>query len=245
MKLKLWAQMTWEKIDGLNKENTLVILPLGSVEQHGERLPVITDTMFANHWAKQVAEKIENSIILPSLNFGMSWHHTAFPGTISLDRATYLQVVRNILESIVKPGFKKILIVNGHGGNQKWIKEAIAEIQETHPGVVISNPVVEIFQDEKFREFLTNFNEDTVHAGAIEVSMYANIAPNNLRSATAVTDSPQGAKFGEGTDSPTLWRIMFPRGQKGDQNICLPDIGKQMNEFVLQKLLETAEQMME
>ena len=104
--MKLWAQMTWEEIEGLNKENALVILPLGSVQQHGQRLPVITDTMFANHWAKQVAERIENSVLLPSQNYGMSWYHTAFPGTISLDPVTYVQVIRDILKSIIKSGFR-------------------------------------------------------------------------------------------------------------------------------------------
>ena len=240
--MKLWAQMTWEEIEGLNKENTLVILPLGSVEQHGQRLPVITDTMFANHWAKQVAERIENSVLLPSQNYGMSWHHTAFPGTISLDPVTYVQIIRDILKSITKHGFQKILIVNAHGGNQKWIEQAIVEIQESYPDATILNPVIELFRDSKFREFLSNFNEDTIHAGGMEVSMYASITPN-LRPETVVTNVPTGTKFGEGTNSPSAWKEKFPKGQKGDQRVCLIDVGKGMNEFILQKLLETVKKL--
>jgi len=242
--MKLWAQMTWEEIKGLNKE-TLVILPLGSVEQHGQRLPVITDTLFANHWAKQVAERIENSVLLPSQNYGMSWHHTAFPGTISLDPATYVQVIRDILKSIIKHGFQKILIVNAHGGNQKWIEQAVTEIRETYPGVTISNPVIEVFLDNEFKKLLSNLSdEDPIHAGAMEVSMYATIAPDGLSPATVVTDIPSGTKFGEGTNSPSQWKEKFPKGQKGNQRICSIDAGKEMNEFALQKLLETAKQMM-
>ena len=242
--MKLWAQMTWEEIDGLDKENTLVILPFGSIEQHGQRLPLITDTMFANHWAKQVAERIENSVLLPSQNYGMSWHHTAFPGTISLDPTTYVQVIRNILESITKCGFQKILIVNGHGGNQKWIEQVITETQEKYPDTTISNPVIKLFRDSEFRKFLRHFNEDTIHAGAMETSMYAAIAPD-LRPETVVTNVPTGAKFGEGTNSPNEWKKKFPTGQKGEQRLYSIIMGREMNEFVLQKLLETAKQMME
>lgn len=241
--MKLWAQMTWEEIDALDKRNTLLILPLGSIEQHGQRLPLITDTTLANHWAKQVAERIENSILLPSQNYGMSWHHTAFPGTISLDPTTYVRVMRNILESITEYGFQKILIVNGHGGNQKWIEQVITEIQESYPDATISNPGIKLFWSSEFKKFLRHFNEDTIHAGAMETSMYAAIAPD-LRPETVVTNVPKGTKFGEGTNSPDVWKKKFPKGQKGDQRLCLIDVGKEMNEFVLQKLLETAKKLM-
>lgn len=240
--MKLWAKMTWEEIERLSKKNTLVILPLGSVEQHGQRLPVITDILFANHWAKQVAERIENSVLLPSQNYGMSWHHTAFSGTISINTSVYALLIREILESVLEHGFRKILIVNGHGGNHDPIERAIAEIQENYPDAEIQNPMMDIVKEI---DASIECDENFVHAGSVEVSTLYAIAPKILRDSSVVTNVPLEAKFGQGTKSPTDWEKRFPKGQKGNQKNCSAQLGEQVHAFVIKRLLETAKQIME
>lgn len=242
--MKKWAEMTWKEIDQLDR-NTLLILPVGSTEQHGERLPVETDALFAEYWAKKTAEEIPDSILLPTLNYGMSWHHTAFPGTISLDGPVYALVIRNILESVARAGFHKVLIANGHGGNHKWIEQAIAEVREIYPDMVFSNPVIELIRDNDFKKIADSFGEDIVHAGAMEVSQIAAIEPEKVRRSSVVTNVPTGAKWGEGTNSPSEWKQKFPMGQKGDQRNCQVDKGEVLNKFIVLKLLEIAKKMME
>ena len=241
--MKIWAEMTWKEIWGLGKD-VLLILPVGSTEQHGERLPVGTDALFANYLAWRIAEEIPNSVLLPCLNYGMSWHHTAFPGTVSISGPVYTLVIADMLESLVKHGFSKILVVNGHGGNHDWIERAIAYVSENHPETSLANPTMNILKGGDFVQMTKALtDEDIVHAGAMETSMLAAIEPGKMKPASLVGAIPTEAKFGEGTSSPSEWKRKFPRGQKGDQTKADPEIGRQMIDFIFAKLLEAARKM--
>src|SRR5690606_35734622 len=102
----------------LTKNNDKVaILPLGPIEQHGPHLPVGTDTHIVTVLSTAIEERLSNDILLcPSLAFGSSHHHIDFGGTISISPTLYTALIVELVESLLKCGFQKIVLLNGHGG---------------------------------------------------------------------------------------------------------------------------------
>ena len=112
-----WEEMTSPEISALDRERIVVILPVGSVEQHGNHMPVGTDTLLAQAVSLAAAEADSEISVMPPPWYGFSAHHMRFPGSITLSAETLMAVVDDIVTSLVKHGFRRILIVNGHGGN--------------------------------------------------------------------------------------------------------------------------------
>lgn len=242
------ADMTWEQVASLveaNPTKMLAILPLGSTEQHGQRLPLGTDHFVAEYLASEVARRIPTSILLPTLTYGMSWHHTAFPGTISIAEDIYEIVVGEVLRSIIRTGFRRILIVNAHGGNEKSIGKAIANVKDESPEVSIINPLIrfhkEIFESGGWERKL---GEKMVHAGRLELAMLAAVCPEKVKNSSVVTDVPEGAVRGQGTGSPEQWKELFPRGQKGDQREVKRQIGERFISALVDVLTCCAQDML-
>ncbi len=116
-----WARLTGPDIRAVAaRPDALAVLPIGSLEQHGPHLPVITDTASASAAAIRAARRVADEmpvLVLPGLWTGMSEHHLPFGGTISLDFDELRGVLRGIVRSLRAIGFARLLIVNGHGGN--------------------------------------------------------------------------------------------------------------------------------
>ncbi len=114
-----WERMTAPELKALAVRDALVVLPIGSLEQHGPHLPVWTDSLCAHEIALRGAAAAGDLpvAVLPPMWMGLSEHHLPFGGTITLDHATFHAVLRCVVRSILADGFKKLLIVNGHGGN--------------------------------------------------------------------------------------------------------------------------------
>ena len=110
------SDMNWEQVEAWLKENDLAILPLGSTEQHAG-LSLSVDSILAEKIALDAAEPL-GVPVFPVMPYGLAPYFLGYPGTISLQIETYIRVVRDILDCLYRHGFRRILIVNGHGGNQ-------------------------------------------------------------------------------------------------------------------------------
>lgn len=113
----------------------IAVLPLAAVEQHGDHLPVVTDTAIANELARRVEEALPDQVaMLPTLWCGSSHHHMGFPGTLSLRSETYVHVLVDLVESLMQTGFRRIFLLNCHGGNQTPFAEALYRLNLKHQG---------------------------------------------------------------------------------------------------------------
>src|SRR3989344_3354544 len=106
-------EMSWKEVEEYLKTSDIVIIPIGSTEQHGPGLPLGLDSYVAISLAEDVAKQT-NTILTPPIWFGDSPHHLAFPGTISIKTETMTEYVKDVIRSLAKHGFKKIVIINGH-----------------------------------------------------------------------------------------------------------------------------------
>jgi creatinine amidohydrolase len=109
------AEMNWLQVEDYLKHDDRAVIPLGSTEQHAY-LSLSTDSILAERVAVEAAEPI-GVVVFPIVSYGITPYFMAYPGTVSLRVNTYLQVIQDILESLTQHGFKRIVIVNGHGGN--------------------------------------------------------------------------------------------------------------------------------
>lgn len=128
------ADMNWMQVEKSVQQDGRAVVPLGSTEQHGY-LRLTVDAILAERVACEAAEPL-GVPVFPALSYGITPYFRAYPGTISLRVETYQQILADILESLAGTGFKRILFVNGHGGNtpagailQEWMNE--------HPGITV------------------------------------------------------------------------------------------------------------
>lgn len=128
--------LTREDISDLAARGYAVVVPLAATEQHGPHLPVYTDTLICEHIALQAGERAASQVpllVAPVLPVGCSQHHLSFGGTLSFTSATYLSVLRDLGESLVADGFRKIIFLNGHGGNDPIMLQAANDLAVRHP----------------------------------------------------------------------------------------------------------------
>ncbi|MCW2984501.1 MAG: creatininase family protein, partial [Conexibacter sp.] len=125
--MRLW-DATWMQVEEYLEHDDRVVVPLGSTEQHGY-LSLGVDAILCELAAAQAAGP-DGVPVLPALPFGLTPTFTAYPGTISLRISTYLALVRDVLDALRGQGFRRILLVNGHGGNtpaanlaQEWVAD--------------------------------------------------------------------------------------------------------------------------
>jgi creatinine amidohydrolase len=126
-----YGEQKWTTIP--DHRNKVVVLPLGSLEQHGRHLPLLTDTMICQEIIRRAAETLgSDALFLPMVWVGVSEHHRGFPGTVSVTPRTYVHMLSDILESLIGSGFKRILLLNAHGGNSTPGQMAVYEVQMHH-----------------------------------------------------------------------------------------------------------------
>ncbi|CAN1488882.1 actino_creatin, creatinine amidohydrolase family protein, mycofactocin system [Rhabdaerophilaceae bacterium] len=111
----LISAMNWMQVEAQAKRDDRAVLPIGSIEQHAY-LSLAVDAILAGKMAEDAAEP-EGLPVFPTLNYGLTPNFVAYPGTISLKLSTLIAVLGDVLDGIRRSGFKRILIVNGHGGN--------------------------------------------------------------------------------------------------------------------------------
>lgn len=130
----LLTDMNWPELERRLKETDMVIVPVGSTEQHGPILPLKTDAFIVNEIARRAAEAVETdvkAVVAPSVPFGYSPGWLEWPGTISLRGETFRNLIIDMIESLRHHGFRKIVILNGHGTNPPLLWQIMNETNRT------------------------------------------------------------------------------------------------------------------
>lgn len=128
----LLQDMTWPAVARLPKD-TPIILPVAALEQHGHHLPLFTDSMLLGEIVRRSERELaDRALFAPVTWLGNSHHHLDFAGTLSCPPRTYIEVLVGLLENVIHHGFRRILVLNGHGGNDVPGKQATFEVRQTH-----------------------------------------------------------------------------------------------------------------
>lgn len=122
-------KLTRPEVEEYLNENDVVLLPVGSTEQHGKHMAIDTDAYTAHEISLRVAEKT-GVLVAPTVSYGYSPHHMNFKGSVTLTFQTLVNVLKEVCESLIHHGFNKIVVMNAHGGNTNPIRQALKEIQD-------------------------------------------------------------------------------------------------------------------
>jgi creatinine amidohydrolase len=200
-------EMTWTDVQEYLKTNDMVIIPIGSTEQHGPHLPLGTDSFIATDIAKMISART-GVVVAPVILAGYSVYHSGFPGSLSLKPETMEQVLFETAEMLIKYGFHRIMFWNGHGGNAIVQSKVIHRINHNTEAIAMALGDYVSLDPEPQEDWFDQ------HAGIQETSIMLYIEPDLVRLDRAekpkIHLSPQAQKYLlRGRENPELMGIFW------------------------------------
>lgn len=184
-----WQRMRRDEIAAMRDRDAVVILPLGSIEQHGRHLPVDTDIFAAQTVALAAARALAPDVpvlVAPPVWTGVSPHHMHFTGTLTLSVDTFAQVIREIVTCIWQHGFRHVLLLNGHGGNDQTMKAATMKLGAE--GIEVAAVTYWDLAAAEMAEIVEGERKNVGHACEIETSLLLHLRAETVDMSTAVKD---------------------------------------------------------
>jgi creatinine amidohydrolase len=226
------------------KEGKVVIFPIGSVEEHGNHLPLGTDSVQPEYIATEVAKRT-GCLIAPPFRYGICNATRNFAGTITIQFDTLYKLALDVLSELVRNGFNRIIVMSGHAGNSHMValrlaaQEIVAKNDETPRSEKVR---IMVLSDFDFAEELASELADPKdgHAGTIETARMMAIRPDLIK-AEGKADVWRIPRF-EVLAHPELF---FPSGVNGDPTAASAGKGQKINEYIIsevEKLVKTLEQ---
>lgn len=193
---RYFPYLTWQEIEQMeDKENTVIIQPIGAIEQHGLHLPIIVDSAISMGVLGKALTKLGTNTpayALPCLYYGKSNEHWHFPGTITLTAETLLSLIWEIADSIYRSGFRKLVLMNSHGGQPQIMEIAARDIHQKYQDFAVF-PLFTWRVPNIAAELLTEQElEYGIHAGDAETSIMLSLLPKQIQMDKAVKEYPSG-----------------------------------------------------
>jgi creatinine amidohydrolase len=234
-------QLTWPEVKAeIEGGRDTVVVAFGATEQHGPHLPLATDALIGDHLARRVADELD-ALVAPTVRVGCSEHHLAFPGTLSVSEETFHAVVADLVRSLARGGFRRVVLLPTHGGNFGPLARALEKLGPveglevralTDLGALLA--IAQLGLDEHG----VPMSEGGLHAGEWETSMVMSIHPDLVHlergqaGYTGDMEAAVGAIFGSGVHS------VAANGVIGDPAQASPDHGARYWEKVTAITLE-------
>jgi creatinine amidohydrolase len=207
-----YEKLTWEEVNDAVDAGKIAVIPTGAVEQHGPHLPLDVDMLISTRVALEAGRRLaEKVVVLPSVSYGYTGHVMDFPGTINIHYTHFIEHVLDICKSLAYHGFKKILLLNGHGSNMPNLDLVARRCNlETDAQCAMTAWWLMLTVDP---EFLPNWREShcpggCAHAGELETSVYLHLAPEDVR----MDKIRSGAISYNQEESPFRYTDLFSQG---------------------------------
>lgn len=235
---RFFPYLTWSEIDAMpHKEDVVILQPMGAIEQHGPHLPLVVDSAICVEVLGKALEQLDANVLaycLPPLYYGKSNEHCHFPGTITLSAQTLLMVLQDVATSIYQAGFRKLVLVNAHGGQPQVLEIAARDLHQAYPDLMVF-PLFVWAVPNCAGELLTAQElELGIHAGDAETSLMLALMPDQVRLDQARTEFPQDLPKAswltmEGA-LPFAWltRDLSVSGVLGDPTVATAEKGEQL-----------------
>ena len=234
------AYLTWTDIRDLSdKENTVILQPIGAIEQHGPHLPLAVDAAICTGILGAALKRVPKEIpcyCLPPLYYGKSNEHIRYPGTVTLSAETLLRVLGEVADSVQRMGFRKLAFVNAHGGQPQVVEIAARDAHERHPELSVFPLFIWRVQQKRGELLSAREREFGIHAGTAETSVLLKLLPEQVHKDRLVCEYPKGLPE-RGMISmegalPFAWLTheLTESGALGDATAATEAIGEQLIE---------------
>jgi len=231
--------LSWTEIAALPaKEDTVIVLPVGAIEQHGPHLPCAVDSLISAGVLGRALAKLPAEVSaygLAPITYGKSDEHLHFPGTMTLTGPTLLAVVTEIGESVYRAGFRKLLLANGHSGQPQVLEMAARELRLRHGDFVVVPFHVSRLPNASGRFISDQEKKLAMHAGHSETALILALAPDTVHMDRAVANFPPpfpSKLLSPDGRPPCGWtaRDFGPSGVIGDPLGATPEQGAEILE---------------
>jgi len=240
------TDMNWPGVDDLSRD-TPVVFPIAALEQHGRHMPVFTDSMLVGEIARRAEEKLSQRVLFaPVFWLGNSEHHLDFPGTLSAAPRPYLDVLGDLLENFLRHGFRRLLLLNGHGGNDVPGKQVVYEIRQRHrqrSDLLLLFVTYWSLGDGPQQRHLELKQDRMGHACEWETSMMLRLAPQLVGEYANVPDVEFGNPFEPATRG-WITRERTSRGHIGYPRHATAEKGEKLFTFFANEVNSLLERML-
>lgn len=237
----LWLdELSTKETAAVAKGGAVIIFPVGSVEEHGDHLPLCTDSIQPEYVAVEVAKRT-GCLVAPPFRHGVCDAGRNFPGTISIEFETLRMVARDVLAELVRNGFNRIIVLSGHAGfaHMVALRLAAQEVVKHQSPLSARRTRVMVLSDFDFALEVKNlgFPENDGHAGAVETSRVMAIRPDLVKGKgrAGFMNVP---RF-EVVPDPERY---FEGGVNGDPTLATEDKGKAINAYVIEQVTKLVEE---
>ncbi|MEM3458022.1 MAG: creatininase family protein [Candidatus Bathyarchaeia archaeon] len=237
-----FAELSMKEVKEAAATNKVIILPVGSVEEHGSHLPLCTDSLQPEYIAVEVAKKT-HSLVAPPLKYGICTTTRIFPGTISVSFQSLYKITREIIEEFIRNGFKRFLILSGHADEEQMaaLRLAAHRVMWKHREEAEKQKLrIIVCSDYDFAYELRGkyFDEKDGHGGTIETSRIMAIQPDLIKE-KGQKNFQRLPKFEVIVDS----REFLPEGVRGDPTVASAEKGKFINDYIIGELVKLIEEL--
>ena len=240
-------KMSWRDAQKAFESARLAVIPTGSCEQHGPHMSLATDIEIADAFARRLAEDLGAlAVLCPRVPYGLSEHHMAFPGTLTLRSDTFIAVLSDLLESLRHWNVLRALIVNGHGGNVDALR-IVARNARRDTGMIVGSVMwAQLAADE----IATRVNSPRYgHACEVETSVALVLAPKCVFQDRIEEPQPVGPEDaltdppGAVADRPIWFSEWTRNGSLGDPRLSNERLGREVVEVAYERALSFARQL--
>jgi creatinine amidohydrolase len=230
------SELTWQEVEATAQQGAVVVLPTGAHEQHGPHLPLGTDAMLVTAVTRRAVEIARPPVPVyytPTIWLGFSPHHMDFPGTISLSMTTYLAVVAEACRSLWQHGFRRLVLINGHGGNAAPLRTVVSDLR-AREGIRVA--VVSYWDlAAPFIKAWRRSEEGGInHACEMETALMLHVHRHLVRMDRAVRHIPVSSSIYLSRDLVAPGRVTVgsrvrdksPTGIMGDPTVATPERGE-------------------
>lgn len=239
---RYFPYLTWTEIEQMpNKKNVVIIQPIGAIEQHGPHLPIAVDSAISLGVLGKALGQLESTLpayALPCLYYGKSNEHWGFPGTITLTATTLLSVIQEMAASIYRSGFRKLVLMNSHGGQPQIMEIAARDIHQEYQDFAVF-PLFTWRVPHLVGDLLTAQEQEYgIHAGDAETSIMLSLLPEQVQMNQAVKEYPQSLPENSLLDMegklPFAWltKELSNSGVMGDATVATKEKGDRILQSV-------------
>ena len=221
-----FGKLSWPEVARAADEGRVPLVPIGTLEDHGNHLPIDTDVTLVGAVCRGAAERRPaETVLLPPIVHGYSPHHMDFPGTISIRWDTFCRYCTDVALSLVRHGFERVLLVNGHGSNQNLVETAarLTMVEEPESLVAASFYLVSERSAAVIERVRDSGRGGMAHGCELETSLYLHLDPEAVDMSRAVDEHGYGETehaWMDWSDGPLKvmpwWSSFSESGVQGD-----------------------------
>jgi creatinine amidohydrolase len=248
----LYAKLRWSEVNDAVRQDKVIIVPVGAIEQHGPHLPIDTDNLIVGSICEEAAARASDRLLCaPPVHYGFNEHNMDFPGTINVWPGHFTNYCFDVAESLARQGFRNIVFVNGHGSNA-----ILLEVSARLTNLKTNSQCASLSYWSLLGDVVSQLRESPypggmAHACELETSLYLFLSESDVDMSKAVKEiNPSGSEFifDDLMGSPPVkyvdhWSKHSRTGIHGDPTLATREKGKAFFECAVESLVRVCDDM--